>query len=179
MESVEGTAVESYFLGFDPVSLDERFDVASAQRRLDELADERSTAALAEKIGLLRVTGRPEEAHTVATEALMQARLAGDRAPLCRVKVARAQLLRDEGKHEQAIHELSDSIVEASSSGWFGIVADARRQRALVRIALGEYDSAREDLSEALAVLVRDNASPREIDVTMYLVGALLDRTGG
>ena len=177
MEHTEGTAMESYFLGFDAVTLAERYDVPSAQRRLDELADERSTAALAERIGLLRVTGRTEEAHEVATEALRQARLAGDREPLCRAKVARAQLLRDEGKHEQAIHELTDSISEANSSGWFGIVADARRQRALVRIALGEYDAAREDLSEALAVLVRDNAAPREIDVTMYAVGALLDRT--
>jgi len=171
--------MESYFLGFDPVSLAERFDVAGAQRRLDELADERSISALTEKIGLLRVTGRLEEAHEVATEALRQARLAGDREPLCRVKVARAQLLREEGKHEQAIHELSDSIVEATSSGWSGVVADARRQRALVRIALDEPESAREDLSEALAVLVRGNAAPREIDVTMYLVGALLDRAGG
>lgn len=176
MERVEGTAVESYFLGFDPVTLAERFDAVIAQRRLDELADERSTAALAEKIGLLRVTGRRDEAHDVATEALRQARLAGDREPLCRAKVARAQLLRDEGKYEQAIHELTDSIAEASTSGWFGVVADARRERALVRIALGEFDAAREDLSEALAVLVRDNASPREIDVTMYAVGALLDR---
>jgi len=179
MERMEGTAVESYFLGFDQASLAERFDVASAQRRLDELADERSIAALTEKIGLLRVTGRLEEAHDVATEALRQARLAGDREPLCRVKVARAQLLREEGKHEQAIHELTDSIVEATASGWYGVVADARRQRALVRVGLGETEAAREDLSEALAVLVRDNAPPREIDVTMYAIGALLDRANG
>ncbi len=102
--------MESYFLGFDPVDLTEHYDVPVAQRRLDELADERSTTALAERIGLLRVTGRSEEAHEVATEALRQARLAGDRESIARVKVARAHLLREEGKHEQAIHELSDSI---------------------------------------------------------------------
>jgi len=173
---MEAAAVESYFLGYDPASLAERFDVATAQRRLDELADERSIAALTEKIGLLRVTGQIQEAHEVATEALRQARLAGDREPLCRVKVARAQLLREEGKHEQAIHELSDSIVEATASGWWAVLADARRQRALVRVELGDHDTACEDLNEALAVLVRGNAAPREIDVTMYAIGALLDR---
>ncbi len=71
--------MESYFLGFDPVSLTERFDLIAAQRRLDELADERSVDALAEKIGLLRVTGRLDEAHDTAKEALLEARLSGDR----------------------------------------------------------------------------------------------------
>jgi len=171
--------VESYVLGFDPVSLAERFDVEAARRRLDELADERSLAALVEKIGLLRVTGQAEQAHEVATEALRQARLVGDREPIARVKVARGQLLRAEGKHEQAVHELSDTIAEAAANGWTGIVAEARRQRALVRVALGEYEAARDDLSEALAVLVKNQGDPREIDVTMVAVGALLDRVDG
>ncbi len=171
--------MEPYFIGFDPVTLAERYDVLSARQRLDELADVRSTAALAEKIGLLRVTGRLEDAHDTATEALRQARLAGDRKPIARVKVARAVLLRDEGKYEQVIRELSDAIAEAEASGWLDIVADARRQRALVRVALGEYAAARDDLNEALAVLVKDYAAPREIDVTMIAVGALLDRVNG
>ncbi len=59
------------------------------------------------------------------------------------------------------------------------MVADARGQRALVRVALGEHDAAREDLSEALAVLVRSGAEPLEIDLTMIAVGALLDRARG
>ena len=171
--------MESYFIGFDPVTLTERYDVAAARQRLGELADERSTAALTEKIGLLRVTGRPDEAQETATEAMRQARLAGDREPIARVKVARAQLLREEGKHEQAVQELSDAIAEAEANGWHGIVADARRQRALVRVALGEYTAARDDFNEALAVLVKDHATPREIDTTMIAVGALLDRVGG
>lgn len=171
--------MESYFLGFDPVTLEERFDVDAAQRRLDEVGEDRSVAALGERIGLLRVTGRTDEAHEIATEALRQARLAGDREPLARVKVARAQLLRAEGKYEQAIHELSDSIAEAQSSGWHGIAAAARRQRALVHVALGEYDAARVDLNESLAILIKDPAAAaREIDVTMIAVGALLDRVG-
>ncbi len=170
--------MESYFLGFDPVSLAERFDVPNAQRRLDELADERSVAALTERINLLRVTGRAEEAHEVATEALRQARLAGDREPLARVKVARARLLRSEGKHEQAIQELGDAISDALTNGWSGIVADARIQRGLVRVETGDDNAARDDFNEALAVLVRGKAAPRDIDTTMIAVGALLDRVG-
>lgn len=171
--------MEPYFLGFDPTTLAERFDVISAKQRLDEIADERSTPALIERIGLLRVTGRLEDAKEAAKEAMRQTRLAGEREPIARVKVARAGILREEGKAEQAIHELSDAIVEAEANGWTGIVADARRHRALAHAALGDDVAAREDLSEALAVLVRANASPREIDSTMIAVGHLLDRTGG
>ncbi len=170
--------MEPYFIGVDPITLVERYDVLSAQQRLDELAEARSTAALAEKIGLLRVTGRLEDAHEVATEAMRQARLAGDREPIARVKVARAVLLREEGKYDQVIRELTDAIAEAEANGWFDVVADARRQRALVRVALGEYAAARDDFNEALAVLVRDHAAPREIDTTMVAVGALLGRVG-
>jgi len=170
--------MEPHFLGFDPVTLEERFDVVAAQERLDELGDQRGLAALVEKIGLYRITGRLEEANEAAAEAIRVARLQHDREQLVRVKIARAAVLRAEGKREQAIHDLSDSILEAEGNGWWGIVADARRQRALIRFELEEYAAAHEDFNEALVLLVRDHARPREIDTTMVAVGALLDRVG-
>lgn len=168
--------MESYFLGFDPETLDERFDLEAAQRRLDEIADVRSLNELVEKIALFVALGRREDAQQVAGEAMRQSRFTSDREPLMRAKISHSRLLRAEGRNEQSIHELSDVMVEAETAGRPDLVADALRQRALCRLAIDDAEGARADLNEALAVLVRANASPREIDTTMIAVGALLDR---
>ena len=172
----EWSLVESYFLGFDPETLAERFDYAAAKRRFEEIAEVRGLEELIEKIGLLVALGRPQDAQAVAAEALRQARFASDREPLMRARISSSRLLRAEGRHEQAIHELSDVVVHAGSLGRHDLVADALRQRALVRLAMDEPELARADLNEALAVLVRAGAGGREIDTTMIAIGALLDR---
>lgn len=168
--------MESYFLGFDPGTLAERFDYAAAQQRYAEIADVRGLEELIEKIGLLIALGRPDDAQAVAAEALRQARFASDREPLMRARISNSRLLRAGGRHEQAIHELTDVVVHAGNLGRQDLVADALRQRALVRLAMDDHEQARADLNEALAVLVRASAAPREIDTTMIAIGALLDR---
>jgi tetratricopeptide (TPR) repeat protein len=165
-----------FLRGFDTETLRDRFDEIAAQARLDELAAARSTDALIEKTHLLRIAGRTEEARQTAAEALREARHQPDRGPLARAKVARAGLFADEGKHEFALHELSDALAEAEASEWFDVVADARRQRALIHAALGEFAAAREDLNEALGALLRTDAAAHEIDLTMIALGAILDR---
>lgn len=168
--------MESYFLGFDPETLAERFDYAAAQQRLAEIADVRGLEELVEKIGLFIALGRPDDAQTTAAEALRMARFASDRELLMRARISNSRLLRAEGRHEQSVHELSDVIIHAGNLGRHDLVADALRQRALVRLAMDEPDGARADLNEALAVLVRAGAGAREIDTTMVAIGALLDR---
>lgn len=168
--------MESYFLGFDPVTLRERFDLLAVQERLEELGDLRGLDALVEKIGLLRVAGRLDEAQDAATEALRQARFEIDREQLARVKVARAQVVRAAGRLEQAAADLSDVLAEASAHGWSAIEADALHERALVHIAADRQEAARADLSAALVILIRDHASPLAIDSTMIAIGALIDR---
>src|SRR5690606_247721 len=171
-----GSRMESYFLGFDPKTLAERFDYAAAQERYGEIAEVRGLEELIEKIGLLIALGRPDDAQAAAAEALRQARFASDREPLMRARIANSRLLRAEGRHEQSIHELSDVVVQAGHLGRHDLVADALRQRALVRLAMDDVDQARADLNEALAVLVRAGAGAREIDTTMIAIGTLLDR---
>jgi len=170
--------VESFFTGYDPVTLEERFDVTGAEHRLEELADRRGLAELVEKIGLLRITGDPDAALEVANEAARQARFAGDREPVLQVRIARAQVLRVQGKLDQAMQDLSTAIIEAEAADLWQIVAEARRQRALVKIALDDLHGARDDFNEALVVLVREHAGPTDIDSTMIALGALLDRAG-
>lgn len=170
--------MESYFLGFDPETLAERFDYAAAQQRYSEIAEVRGLEELIEKIGLHIALGRPDDARVAAAAAMRQARFTSDREPLIRARISSSRLLRAEGRHEQAVHELSDVIVQAGNLGRQDLVADALRQRALVRLAMDDPDQARADLNEALAVLVRSNAGGREIDTTMVAIGALLDRRG-
>ncbi len=170
--------MESYFIGFDRETLAERFDTAAAQRRLDEIADFRGLVELVEKISLLTALDRLDDARSTAIEAMRQGRFGNDREPLMQAKVANSRILRADGRNEQAISELTDVIIEAEAYGRSDLIADALRQRALCRLALDEGDLARTDLNEALAVLVRANAAPREIDTTMIAVGALLDRRG-
>lgn len=170
--------MESFFTGYDPVTLAERFDVDGAERRLEELADRRGLAELVEKIGLLRITGDPDAALEVANEAARQARFAGDREPVLQVRISRSQVLRVQGKLDHALQDLSTAIVEAESAGLWALVAEARRQRALVKVALGDLHGARGDFNEALVILVREHAGPTDIDSTMIALGALLDRAG-
>jgi len=168
--------MESYFIGFDRRTLAERFDAVAAQRRLDEIVDYRGLLELVEKIGLYVALDRLDDARTTATEAMRQARFGNDREPLMQAKIASARILRADGRSEQAVSQLTDVVIEAETLRRTDLIADALRQRALCRLALDEPEPARADLNEALAILVRSNAAPREIDTTMIAVGALLDR---
>lgn len=169
--------MESYFLGFDPETLVERFDVDAAERRLEALGIRRDLDATIEKIGLLRIVGRIDDAQDAASGALRQARFEADREQLARVRVARAQVHRVAKRFDQAGSELTDIIVEASSHGWSAVEADALHERALVHVALDRIPAARDDLNAALVILIRDHASPIEIDSTMIALGTLLERS--
>ena len=168
--------MESYFLGFDPETLHERFDVDAADRRLEVLGIRRDLDALIEKIALLRIVGRIDEAQDAASNALRAARFEADREQLARVRVARAQVHRVANRLDQAGSELTDIIVEASSHGWSAVEADALHERALVHLSLDRIDASREDLNAALVILIRDHASPVAIDSTMLAIGSLLER---
>ena len=169
--------MESYFLGFDPETLQERFDVDAAERRLDELGIRRDLDATIEKIALLRIVGRIDDAQDAASGALRQARFEADREQLARVRVARAQVHRVARRFDQAGSELTDVIVEASSHGWSAVEADALHERALVHVAMDRVAEARDDLNAALVILIRDHASPIWIDSTMIAIGSLLERS--
>ena len=168
--------MESYFLGLDPLTLEERFDVEAAELRLAELGIRRDLDAVVEKIGLLRIVGRIDEAQDAASGALRQARFEADREQLARVRVARAQVHRAANRLDQASSEFTDIIVEASAHGWSAVEADALHERALIHVALDRIDPARDDLNAALVILIRDHATPLAIDSTMLAIGTLLER---
>jgi predicted negative regulator of RcsB-dependent stress response len=157
-------------LGYDPTTLREQVDPVALEERLEELGTLRSAAALDEKVGLLRLAGRLEEAWDVANQAVRQARFGGDREMLTLARIRRAQVQQAQGRLDPALTDLSDCVNEAHSHDWAATEAFALQQRGRVNFDLQNYDAARRDFSEALKVHVRIKSSPDEVDASMIAI---------
>ncbi|MET1043052.1 MAG: hypothetical protein ABWX59_02880 [Microbacteriaceae bacterium] len=160
----------SIVLGYDPVTLQEKVDLAALAERLDELGDLRSSAALNEKVGLLRLANRLDEAWDVANEAVRQARFGGDREALVFARVRRAQVQRSQGKFEAALVELSDCVMEAGRHEWASAEAFALQHRGKVHFDQTEYEAALRDFRAALTIRVRIKAPANQIDSSMMSI---------
>src|SRR5689334_23111149 len=64
-ECVEGVAM-SYIKGYDPDTLREKVDPHQCRERLDEIGEQRSLPALLERVWLLKVLDRSEDALVVS-----------------------------------------------------------------------------------------------------------------
>ena len=166
--------MQTYSLGFDPATLRERVDLDAARNRLDELGEERSLSALSEKVGLLRVLGRLDEAMDVANEAVRQARFGGDRERLVQTRIERALVQQFSGKLEPALAELGECSTEANAHGWSATEAYALQHRGEVAFELDRLDDAARDLNDALIIRIRDHSSADEVDCTMLALGVIL-----
>jgi tetratricopeptide (TPR) repeat protein len=171
----------SIILGYDLTTLRERFDEAAAEERLAELGELRSRSALNEKVGLLRLLGRLDEALSVGNEAVRQARFTGDREELLRARVRRAQVYQFQGKLEPALVEFSDCVTEAHAHGWAAAEAFALQHRGKVHFDLEDYPAARADFREALTIRVQVKAPSEQIDSSMVAIAvaeSFLEREG-
>ena len=157
-------------LGYDLITLRERFDPEAAEERLAELGELRSREALNEKVGLLRILGRLDEAWTIANEAMRQARFTGDREELLFARVRRAQVLQFQGKLDTALVDLNDCVVEAHSHGWASGESFALQHRGKVHFDLEDYPAARADFREALTLRVQVKAPSEQIDSSMVAI---------
>jgi predicted negative regulator of RcsB-dependent stress response len=157
-------------LGYDPTTLREQVDPVALEERLEELGTLRSAAALDEKVGLLRLAGRLDEAWDIANQAVRQARFGGDREMLTLARIRRAQVLLAQGKLDQAHTDLADCANEAHTHDWAATEAFALQQRGRVNFDLENYDAARRDFSDALKVHVRIKSSPDEVDASMIAI---------
>ncbi|WP_240034796.1 hypothetical protein [Glaciihabitans arcticus] len=157
-------------LGYDLITLRERFDPEAAEERLAELGELRSREALNEKVGLLRILGRLDEAWTIANEAMRQARFTGDREELLRARVRRAQVLQFQGKLDAALIDLSDCVVEAHAHGWATAESFALQHRGKVHFDLEDYTAARADFRDSLTLRVQVKAPSDQIDSSMVAI---------
>lgn len=160
----------SIILGYDPITLREKVDLQAAGERLDEIGGQRSAAALNEKVGLLRLTGRFDEAWDMANDALRQARFSGDREELCLARIRRAQVQHYRGKLDAALIELTSCVDEARAHDWAVAEALALYERGKVHFDQQELKAALLDFRTAVTIRVRIGASAEDVDSSMVAI---------
>lgn len=136
----------------------------AAGQRLDELGELRSLSALNEKVALLRLVGRLDEAWDIANEAVRQARFTGDREMLLAARIRRAQVQQFLGRLDDAMTELSLCMEEARVHEWTRLESYATQQRGKVNFDQGMLSAARADFAAAIALGERLGASQEEME---------------
>jgi tetratricopeptide (TPR) repeat protein len=160
----------SIILGYDPTTLREKVDLVAAGERLDELGEQRNTAALNEKIGLLRLVGRIDEAWDIANQALRQARFSGDREQLCLARIRRAIVAQAQGKFDHALIDLTSCATEARDHDWSSVEACALQHRGRVHFDLTDYPAALMDFRTAATIRSRIGAPASDIESSLVAV---------
>ena len=145
--------------GFDATTLRDTVDLAAASARLEELGALRSLSALNEKVTLLRLVGRLDEAWLIASEAVRQARFTGDREQAAASRIRRAQVQQAQGKLDEAIVELTHCVQECEAHEWSAVAAFARENRGKVYFDQGNLDAALVDLTASVFLREHDGAS--------------------
>lgn len=146
------------------MTLREEVDAEAATSRLDEIGALRSLSALNEKVTLLRLLDRLDEAWDVANEAVRRTRFAGDRAELLSSRIRRARVMQAKGKLDDSLSELGLCVEESRTHEWHVQHAVALHHRGLVRFEMGDYEIAARDFDAAVALGERIGADEAETE---------------
>lgn len=163
----------SYIKGFDPETLREIIDPAECRERLDELGDQRSLVAMLERVWLLKVLDRPDEALTAAEQAVRFARMAGTRKDLLRARVLHATVLQRRGAFGAALQELSTCAEEADGQSWTQLAAFTLMRRGKVHFDAGDDAAARADFKRSLFLRQEAGASDNDLEPTLSAIDAV------
>jgi tetratricopeptide (TPR) repeat protein len=159
-----------FIKGYDPNSLREQVDPAECEGRLAEIAHQRSLPSMMERVWLLKVLGRLDEALTLADEAVRQARMAGTRKDLIRARVLRATVLQYRGAHGAADHEYATCVAESEGQGWVPIAAFAHHHQGRNAFEAGDYDQARASFKRALFLRREAGADDAALEAALLAI---------
>ncbi|WP_169580707.1 hypothetical protein [Microbacterium thalassium] len=162
----------SYIRGYDPDTLREKVDPRQCRERLDELGEQRSLPALLERVWLLKVLDRSEDALVVSEQSVRVARMAGTRKDLLRARILHASVLQARHQFAAADQELTTCAEEAEGQGWAGIAAFAYQHRGKVSYEAGDYESARRDFKRALFLRQESGAPDDQLESTLMAIDA-------
>ena len=162
----------SYIRGYDPDTLREIVDLRECEERLAEIGVQRSLPALLERVWLLKVLGRADEALTVSEQSVRVARMAGTRKDLLRARILHATILQARGAYAAATQELTTCAEEADGNGWAGIAAFAYQHRGKVAYDAGDFDDARRDFKRALFLRQESGAPYDQLESTLLAIDA-------
>ena len=162
----------SYILGYDPETLREQVNLQDCSNRLDEIGEQRSLPALLERVWLLKVLGRLDDALVIAEQAVRVGRMAGTRKDLLRARVLHATVLQQRGAYAAALQELTTCAEEAEGKNCAPLAAFAYQHRGKVSYDAGDYASARTDFKRALFLRQDSGATEEQLEVTLLAIEA-------
>lgn len=162
----------SYILGHDPETLREIVDPAGCAERLDELGVQRSLPALLEKVWLLKVLGRLDEALELSDQSVRLARMSGTRRDLLRSRILHATVLQARNAWPAAARELAMCAAEAEGQGWNQMAATALQHRGRVLFDAGDYDGAKADFKRTLFLRQEGGAAEEQLESTLLAIDA-------
>lgn len=158
--------------GHDPHTLREIVDQAQCAARLEEIGAHRSLPALLERVWILNVLDRHDDAAQLAAEAVRLARMAGKRTDLLRARILHASVANSRGKTDAALKELGTCIDEAEGQGWLSIAALALFHRGRVHFSAGDIAEARGDFKRALFLRQESGASEAQLETILLAIDA-------
>lgn len=162
----------SYIRGYDPETLREQVDVRHCQDRLDEIGEQRSLPALLERVWLLKVLNRLDDALVISEQSVRVARMGSTRKDLLRARILHATILQWRGAFAAAEQELSTCAEEAEGQEWSSIAAFAYQHRGKVHFDVGEFDDARVDFKRALFLRQEAGASDEQLESALAAIDA-------
>lgn len=162
----------SYIHGYDPETLREKIDERQCKARLEEIGEQRSLPALLERVWLLKVLDRLEDALVISEQSVRVARMAGTRPDLLRSRILHASVQQARGAYAAAEHELTTCAEEAEGQNWASIAAFAYQHRGKVRFDAGDFDDARMDFKRALFLRQESGATDEQLESSLLAIDA-------
>jgi tetratricopeptide (TPR) repeat protein len=160
----------SFILGYDPETLRETVNVAQCTERLAEIGEQRSLPALLERVWLLKVLGRADDALDISEQSVRVARMAGTRKDLLRARILHATIQQARGAYAAADQELSTCAEEAEGQGWAGIAAFAYQHLGKVNFDAGDLEAARRAFKRALFLRQESGAPDDQLESTLLAI---------
>lgn len=162
----------SLIRGYDRESLREQVDLDECAARLAEIEEQRSLPALLERVWLLKVLGRLDDALALADEAVRQARMAGTRKDVLRARVLHATILQYRGAYAAAEQELATCAAEAEGQRWLSIAAFAYQHHGKNAYDAGDFETARESFKQSLFLRRESGAQDSELETALLAIEA-------
>ena len=148
----------SLIRGYDQDTLREKVDIDECEARLAEIDSQRSLPALLERVWLLKVLDRLDEALALADETVRQARMAGTRKDVLRARVLHATILQYRG---------------AEGQRWLSIAAFAYQHHGKNAYDAGDYETARESFKQSLFLRRESGAEDSELETALLAIEAV------
>lgn len=169
----------SFIQGYDWETLREQVDQIACAERLSEIETQRSLPAMLERVWLLKVLGRLDDALVLSEEAVRLARMAGTRKDVLRARVLHATILQYRGAHSAAEQVLTTCATEAEGQGWTSIAAFAYQHHGKNAFDAGDYEQARESFKQELFLRRESGASDRDLEAVLLAIETVERRRSG